>query len=42
MTERKLKAAKMMRRAQCPMCGERKDIFVAKQKDGHLLEDAVV
>ncbi len=33
------RAAKLMQRAQCPMCGEKKGLTVAKQADGVLLEE---
>lgn len=32
------KAAKVLRAATCPKCGERKRVGVAKQDDGKLLE----
>jgi hypothetical protein len=32
------KAAKLMKAASCPKCGEHKGITVAKQNDGKLLE----
>jgi hypothetical protein len=35
-----VKAGRMMAAASCPMCGDKKGITVAKQRDGALLEES--
>jgi hypothetical protein len=35
-----VKAAKLIMQSRCPMCGESKKIFVAKQHNGTLKEEA--